>query len=91
MPPAAPPAVTELLLLWDYADARSGETSFTLRIVHPVEAGVYGRQVRCDLDLSVQTGGTIFENLTFTSDPDEENFFEADIDRDENVGGEETQ
>ena len=75
----------------DYADAGIGENVRPLRIVHPVEAGVYGRRVRGDLDLSVETGGTIFENLTFTSDPDEENFFEADIDRDENAGGEETQ
>lgn len=85
---AAAAAVTELLLLWDYRKTDdSDDTSFTLRIVHPVEAGVYGRGVRCDLDLTVQTGGTIFENLTFTGDPDEENFFETDIDRGENTGG----
>lgn len=93
LPPAstrAAPAVTELLLLWDYAKTDGDDTSFTLRIVHPVEAGVYGRGVRCDLDLSVQTGGTIFENLTFTGDEDEENFFETEIDRDENTGGSDT-
>lgn len=84
--PSARP-LAELLLLWDYAPAVEGESTFTLRIVHPVEAGVYGRAVRCDLDLSVQAGGTIFENLTFGGDADEEDFFRVDIDQDENTDG----
>ena len=86
-PPAQVP-VNELLLLWDYADKDKIKEGFTLRIVHTVEAGQHGRPVRCDIDFAVKTGGTIFENLTFTGDADEENFFatEAEIDDAETDG-----
>lgn len=78
---AQPAALTELLLLWDYAESeKSDDTSFTLRIVHTTEAGEYGRAVRCDLDLRVQAGGTIFEQLVFRGDTDDHDFFAVDID-----------
>lgn len=77
--------VTELLLLWDYAEADASGVAFTLRIVHTTEAGVYGRAVRCDLDLEVQAGGTIFESLSFGGGEDEEDFFsEVEIEQAEN-------
>lgn len=86
VPAELPRRRVELLLLWDYRLGLDNQPAFTLRIVHPVEPGVYGRAVRCDLDLEVRTGGSIFETLVFTGDSDDEDFFEADIDRDENDG-----
>lgn len=75
-----PTSTAELLLLWDYAKSETvADSSFTLRIVHPIEAGEYGQAVRCDLDLRVQAGGTIFEQLVFRGDAEERHFF-ADID-----------
>lgn len=74
----------ELLLLWDYAKG-GDETSFTLRIVHTTEAGIYGKAVECDLDLEVVAGGTIFETLSFQGDDDDEDFFfQVEIDKAEN-------
>lgn len=77
---------SELLLLWDYASNKENSEGFTLRVVHPVEPGVYGRPVRCDVDFAVLPGGTIFENLVFEGDPEEEDFFAAEIDEAENDG-----
>lgn len=76
------PNSTELLLLWDYAE--QADEGFTLRVVHPVEAGVYGQAVRCDLDFTVKPGGTLFENRQFTGDEEEIDFFQAHIERAEN-------
>jgi hypothetical protein len=73
---------TELLLLWDYAERV--DDGFTLRVVHPVEAGVYGRAVRCDLDFTVKPGGTLFENREFAGDEEETDFFKTHIERAEN-------
>lgn len=79
-PPESTALVNELLLLWDYADEEIVEAGFTLRVVHPIETGVHGRAVRCDLDFNVQAGGTVFETLSFQSDPAVEDFFQADLD-----------
>jgi len=77
----------ELLLLWDYSKTDEAGAAFTLRIVHTTEAGVYGRAVRCDLDLEVVAGGTVFESLSFIGGDDDEDFFmEVDIDKAENDG-----
>jgi len=41
--------------------------------------------VRCDLDLEVVAGGTVFESLSFTGGDDSEDFFsEVNIDKAEN-------
>jgi hypothetical protein len=82
-----PARMNELLLLWDYAAAtEENAEGFTLRVVHPTEVGVYGRPVRCDIDFAVLTGGTIFEQLVFQGDPEEEDLFAAEIDQAENDG-----
>lgn len=81
------PPLCELLLLWDYSRGDGDRSGFTLRIVHTVEAGVYGRGVRCDLDLAVQPGGTIFTNLAFTGNDDHEDFF-VEVDSRENADAE---
>ncbi|MER5838580.1 hypothetical protein ABT116_50060, partial [Streptomyces sp. NPDC002130] len=58
---------------------------FTLRIVRPLAAGVYGQAVPYDLDIAVRPDGTIFTDMTFSGDSDDEDFFgEANIDRAEN-------
>jgi len=77
-----------LLLLWDFA----GEdlTSFSLRIVHTLEAGVYGKRVALDLNLEVQTGGTIFDRLAFRGSPEDDDLFgySAELDEgEEGLGG----
>lgn len=72
---------TEFLVLWDFqSGARSG---FTLRLVHTVEPGVFGRAVRLDMDWAIQPGGVIFEELSFQSTEDVD-FFETEIDQEEN-------
>ncbi|OOL29422.1 hypothetical protein GQ85_26115 [Rhodococcus rhodochrous] len=80
-----PPSIHELLLLWDYAKKGSVSDGFTLRIVRPLAAGVYGRAVPYDLDIALKSGGNIFTNMAFPGDPDDEDFFgRAEIDRAEN-------
>lgn len=77
--------MSELLLLWDYAKKESVAEGFTLRIVRPLAAGVYGQAVPYDLDIAVRPDGTIFTDMTFSGDSDDEDFFgEANIDRAEN-------
>lgn len=76
--------MNELLLLWDYARTKENADGFTLRVVHPTEAGVYGRPVRCDVDFAVLSGGTLFERLVFEGDEENEDFFAAEIDEAEN-------
>lgn len=76
---------TSLLLLWDFVD--SNVDQFTLRIVHTLEAGVYGRSVPCDLILDVRDGGTIFSRLSFAGDPEDEDLFNNKIQLDEEEGG----
>lgn len=72
----------QLLLLWDFVSlARLDQ--FTLRIVHTVSPGAYGRTVPCDLVLDVKDGGEIFERLEFTGSPDDHDFFSVEIDEGE--------
>jgi hypothetical protein len=85
-PTQDPTRQDHLLLLWDYTSSPGSDTTFTLRIVHTIESGEFGRAVRCDLDLEVRAGGQIFENLEFDASPEEENFFEVEIDEEENEG-----
>lgn len=68
------PDPVRLLLLWDFLDAEALD-QFGLRIVHPLEPGVYGRAVPCDLILDVNDGGEIFKSLEFTGSPDEDDLF----------------
>jgi hypothetical protein len=76
-----------LLLLWDFLDAQTLD-QFKLRIVHPLEPGVYGRAVACDLILDVNDGGEIFKSLEFTGSPDDDDLFgEIDIDEEEDESG----
>jgi hypothetical protein len=76
-----------LLLLWDFLSADTLD-QFTLRIVHPLEPGVYGRAVACDLILDVNDGGEIFKSLEFTGSPDDDDLFGmVDVDKEENESG----
>lgn len=70
----APSDPVRLLLLWDFLDAQTLD-QFSLRIVHPLEPGVYGRAVPCDLILDVNDGGEIFKSLEFTGSPDDDDLF----------------
>lgn len=76
-----------LLLLWDFLNARTLD-QFKLRIVHPLEPGVYGKAVACDLILDVNDGGEIFKSLEFTGSPDDDDLFgEIDVDEEEDESG----
>lgn len=76
-----------LLLLWDFLDAQSLD-QFTLRIVHPLEPGMYGRAVTCDLILDVNDGGEIFKSLEFTGSADDEDLFgQIEVDDEEDESG----
>ncbi len=75
------PAWTNLLLLWDLQDAPAEEEAgFTLRVVHTIAPGEYGRTVPLDFSLDVLPGGTIFDNLEFRGDDEEVNLFQAELD-----------
>lgn len=72
-----------LLLLWDFAGAHTLD-QFRLRIAHPLEPGVYGKAVTCDLILDVNDGGEIFKSLEFTGSPDDDDLFgEIEIDEED--------
>ncbi|HEY8722168.1 hypothetical protein [Pengzhenrongella sp.] len=69
-----------LLLLWDYIPVVDGIWGFTLRIVNTIESGIFGREVRCDLNLDVVGGGEIFDNLEWQGDEQEQSFFNVEVD-----------
>ncbi|MHA7132526.1 hypothetical protein [Oerskovia turbata] len=76
-----------LLLLWDFIGA--GLDKFSLRIVHTLEPGVYGKEVPCDLILEVEHGGSIFSRLSFGGDPENHDLFEGNtiqLDEGEHIG-----
>lgn len=76
-----------LLLLWDFLDTQTLD-QFTLRIVHTLAPGVYGKSVPCDLILDVKDGGGIFKRLEFTGSPDDDDLFGlVDVDEEENESG----
>ncbi|MFD9664813.1 hypothetical protein ACFWAY_24835 [Rhodococcus sp. NPDC059968] len=80
--PQKPLSVHELLLLWDYKKKAALDEGFTLRIVRPLAAGVYGNAVPFDLDIALRPGGSIFTTMAFAGDSDDEDFFDtAQIDR----------
>jgi hypothetical protein len=67
-------------MLWDYAAANVSEEGFTLRVVHPIEAGKYGQTVRFDVDFAVLPDGSVFEQLEFRGDEERQDFFQTEID-----------
>lgn len=75
-----------LLLLWDFLDPTALD-QFRLRIAHPLEPGVYGKAVTCDLILDVNDSGEIFKSLEFTGSPDDDNLFDEIVIDEENEGG----
>lgn len=75
----------QLLLLWDFLEGDLDR--FTLRVVHTVAPGIYGKPVPCDLILDVRDGGEIYKRLEFTGSPDEEDLFAVEIDQEENESG----
>ncbi|MBU1801525.1 MAG: hypothetical protein KKA97_04640 [Actinobacteria bacterium] len=82
------PAEINLLLAWDLIGAEV-EDGFTLRVVHPLEPGVYGRAVPTDLSIDMLPGGEIFDNREFTGDPALGNIFdEVEIAAEEEDTGE---
>lgn len=85
-PEESAPDPYSLLLLWDFVG--SDLDQFSLRIVHTLEAGVYGREVPCDLILEVGDGGSIFSRLSFVGDPEDDDLFaDNTIQLDEGEGG----
>ncbi len=75
-----------LLLLWDFLDTRKLD-QFTLRIVHTLAPGVYGKAVPCDLIVDVRDGGTIFSHLRFPGSPEDDDFFIVEIAEEEDESG----
>lgn len=83
---SAPPAdPARFLLLWDFR--RGSLDEFTLRIVHTIAPGVYGKAVPCDLILDVNDGGEIYKRLAFTGSPDDDDLFAVDVAEEENESG----
>lgn len=76
----------ELLLLWDRASEPGGSV-VTVRLVHTLAPGIYGKRVPLDLSYELTPGGGIFDNLRFGGDPQDDDLF-ASIDRQENEGDE---
>jgi hypothetical protein len=70
------PTTVSLLTAWDLVDASDIDLGFTLRIVHPLEPGVYGRAVKSDLSIDLLPGGEIFDNREFLGSPDLGNIFD---------------
>lgn len=70
------PSKVNLLTAWDLVDASDIDLGFTLRIVHPLEPGVYGRAVKSDLSIDLLPGGEIFDNREFTGNPALGNIFD---------------
>ncbi|UBH24919.1 hypothetical protein KW076_01590 [Micrococcus porci] len=81
--PSTQEAIDEiiLLLLWDMTT----DGDIQVRVVHPLEPGVYGRAVPVDMEFQVQPGGTLFSRLSYEGDDQNENLF-AHIDRADNEG-----
>lgn len=71
-----------LLLLWDRLMV-DGVSVLTVRVVHTLAPGIYGRRVPLDLNYEIRSTGGVFDNLSFPGDPENEDLF-ADIDRQEN-------
>lgn len=63
------------LLVWDLRDPANLEDGFTLRLVHTLSAGTYGRAVPCDLSLELLPGGEIHDRLAFTGDNEDTDLF----------------
>lgn len=70
--PAAP-AVTNLLLLWDYS--ATPDEGFTLRLVHPTGAGCYGSRTPIDLALDLLPGPGLEQGLVFRGGEDDADLF----------------
>lgn len=80
------PGSVRLLLLWDFLSRRDLKR-FSLRIVHTLTPGVYGKAVPCDLILDVNDGGEIFKRLEFTGAPQDRDFFAVEIAEEDGDGG----
>lgn len=74
-----PDELVRLLLVWDLVTG-SHLREFTLRVVHTIGTGIYGRAVPCDLVLDVKDGGGIFKSLEFTGSQENEDLFAIEID-----------
>lgn len=79
---------THLLLLWDFIDPSSVSAGLTLRLVHTVETGTYGKAVKLDLDLDLSefADGTqiILEEFRPDTSEDDVDFFSTEIAKEEN-------
>lgn len=84
---AAAPTIN-LVMAWDLI-GDDVEDGFTLRMVHPLEPGMYGRAVPTDLSIDLLPGGEIFDNREFSGNPALGNIFdEVEIATDEEDTGE---
>lgn len=63
------------LLVWDLKNPKDLDEGFTLRVVHTMEPGTYGRAVACDLSLDLLPGGGIFDRLVFVGDEEDTDLF----------------
>lgn len=75
---------TVLLLLWD-RQVDSGRDVVTVRAVHTLAPGVYGRAVPIDMSFDIEPGGTVFDQLAYRGDDQPDDFF-PHIVRDDNEG-----
>lgn len=71
-----------LLLLWDRLVV-DGASVLTVRVVHTQSPGIYGKHVPLDLNYEIRSTGGVFDNLSFSGSPEDEDLF-ADIERQEN-------
>ena len=67
------------LALWDYLNPKKRLEGFTLRFVHPLGKGKFRGNVPCDLDVTIPRGGTLFEDLEFVPQPEDEDLFSIRI------------
>ena len=88
--PASPTRqeLTELFLLWDRTIV-TGEPRVSVRVVHTIAPGVFGRAVPLDMSFEIEPGGTMFDALEFPGDPDEPDLW-AEIDDDDEAEGDGT-
>lgn len=72
--PGSPVELVRLLLVWDFVPGTRLQ-QFTLRVVHTIGAGIYGRAVPCDLILDVKDGGEIFTIRDFAGAAEDYDLF----------------
>lgn len=73
-----------LLLLWD-RQTQDERDLVTVRAVHTLAPGAFGRAVPIDMSFDINPSGTVFDRLAYRGDDQPDNFF-AHIDEADNEG-----